>query len=176
MDLKMNILEPNEIRDNLVTFFRAKNLIPIVGAGFSCGAIAYNGTVPTGSGYKQQMVTALSQNPEFTPEEKNNFKNESFSILCDYYEDDDNVLPNVRFDYLKSNFYKVDMHDDIRTLFFKIDWPYIYSLNIDDAIENISPYKRIILPLNYSCPRRIDQNRTTTFLKYEMPEKAVEIS
>jgi len=146
MDLKMNILEPKEIRDNLVTFFKTKTLIPIVGAGFSCGSVSYNGTVPTGSEYKQQMINALAENTEFTPEEKNNFKNKSFSTLCDYYEDNANVLPSIRFDYLKSNFYKVSMHDDIRTLFFNIDWPYIYSLNIDDAIENSSQYKRIILP------------------------------
>lgn len=142
----MNILEPNEIRDNLVTFFKNQTLIPIVGAGFSCGSLAYNGTVPTGFEYKQQMINVLNKNTEFTSEEKNSFKNESFSTLCDYYEDNDNVLPNVRFDYLKSNFYKVDMQDDIRTLFFNIDWPYIYSLNIDDAIENTSQYKRIIIP------------------------------
>lgn len=146
MDLKMNILEPNEIRDNLITCFKNQTLIPIVGAGFSCGSIAYSGTVPTGSEYKQHMINVLNKNTGFTPEEMNSFKNESFSTLCDYYEDNDNVLPSVRFDYLKSNFYKVDMQDDIRTLFFNIDWPYIYSLNIDDAIENTSQYKRIIVP------------------------------
>lgn len=36
--------------------------------------------------------------------------------------------------------------EDIRSLFFNIDWPYIYTLNIDDAIENSSSFKKIILP------------------------------
>lgn len=146
MNPKIKILEPNEIKDNLVAFFRNKTLIPILGTGFSCGLSAFDGIVPTGSEYKKHMIKVLSQNTEFTIQEKEEFKNDSFSTLCDYYEDNDNVSEQMRFDYLKSNFYKVDMKEDIRTLFFDIDWPYIYSLNIDDAIENASQYKRIILP------------------------------
>ena len=38
------------------------------------------------------------------------------------------------------------MGQDYRKQFLDIDWPYIYSLNIDDAIENSSVYSKVILP------------------------------
>lgn len=68
-------------------------------------------------------------------------------MLCDFYEDDENVSSNCRLKYLKANFYKAIMPDDcISHSFFDINWPYIYTLNIDDVIENSSQYKRVILP------------------------------
>lgn len=147
MNQDINILKPEEIRQDLITFLKNKSLVPVVGAGFSCGANAYRGKVPTGIMYKEHMIQELSNNSEISEEEKEELLNEKFSTLCDYYEDDENVSQNCRLQYLKNNFYKVFMDkNDIRTHFFNIEWPYIYSLNIDDAIENVSEYKKIVLP------------------------------
>lgn len=147
MDSEMRILNPEDIRETLIAFFKNKSLIPIVGSGFTCGSEAYKGIVPNGDNYKKHMMEELLKNEDFTDEEKSQLSKDNFSTLCDYYEDDEIVLPNIRHEYLKENFYKVNMaDDDVRLLFFNIEWPYIYSLNIDDAIENVSQYKRIILP------------------------------
>ena len=84
---------------------------------------------------------------DFSEQEKEEITVANFSTLCDFYEDDENVPPEVRRNYLKSNFYKVTMpQEDIRSSFFNIKWPYIYTLNIDDAIENSSSFKKVILP------------------------------
>ena len=147
MDSEMKISCPNDIRESLISFFKNKSLIPIVGAGFTCGSEAYAGKVPNGTEYKKHMIEELLKNVDFTDEEKSQLNKDNFSTLCDYYEDDEIVSPNIRYEYLKDNFYKANMSDDdVRLLFFDIEWPYIYSLNIDDAIENTSKYKRIILP------------------------------
>ncbi len=147
MNVELNVLNPEDIRNTLIIFLKNKSLIPIVGAGFSGGLDAYRGRVPNGSEYKNQMINELSKNEEFNDEEKASFLNDDFSTLSDYYEDDENVSQDVRLSYLKNNFCGVNMPiDDIRHLFFKIEWPYIYSLNIDDAIENSSLYRRIVLP------------------------------
>lgn len=149
MSQDLNILKPEESYQSLVTFMKNKNLIPIIGAGFSCGSIAYNGRVPSGTEYKEHMIKELLKNSEFSNEDKEELTKDKmkFSELCDCYEDDENVPKNCRLKYLKNNFYEVHMDkSDIRTHFFNIDWPYIYSLNIDDAIENMSEYKKIILP------------------------------
>lgn len=37
--MEINILNPDEIKNDLLTFFKNKSLLPIVGAGLSCGAI-----------------------------------------------------------------------------------------------------------------------------------------
>lgn len=145
--MEINILNPDEIKNDLLTFFKNKSLLPIVGAGLSCGANTRYGKVPNGTTYKEHMIKVLSENNLFTEEEKKQFNNESFSNLCDYYEDDENVSEQKRYEYLKSNFYNVNFDDnDCRKKFFEIDWPYIYSLNIDDAIEKSSTYNTKILP------------------------------
>lgn len=143
MDSEMKISCPNDIRESLISFFKNKSLIPIVGAGFTCGSEAYAGKVPNGTEYKKHMIEELLKNVDFTDEEKSQLNKDNFSTLCDYYEDDEIVSQNIRYEYLKDNFYKANMSDDdVRLLFFDIEWPYIYSLNIDDAIENTSKYKK----------------------------------
>jgi hypothetical protein len=146
MNTEIKILKPSEIKDNLVSFLRNRSLIPIVGAGISCGAPAYEGSVPSGIDYKTHMIEELSKDDDFSEDEKKSFKETTFSVLCGYYEDDDIISPQVRLEYLKANFYKVNLEDDIRSSLFDINWPYVYSLNVDDAIERASKYKKIILP------------------------------
>ena len=144
--MKVNILSPEDVKEKLISFFKNNSIVPIVGSGFSCGLKAYDGIVPDGYNYKKHMVNELSAK-NFSEKEKEEISSASFSIICDYYEDDENVSSEIRRNYLKSNFYKVKMpQSDIRSLLFNIEWPYIYTLNIDDAIENSSSYRKIILP------------------------------
>lgn len=146
MNSEIKILKPEDIKSNLVAFFKNKSVVPIVGSGFTCGLNAFKGTVPNGCEYKKYMETKLVEQ-DFSEEEKKEILSASFSTLCDYYEDDENIAQETRRNYLKSNFYKVTMpKEDVRSLLFNIEWPYIYTLNIDDAIENSSSFKKIILP------------------------------
>lgn len=47
--------------------------------------------------------------------------------------------------YLLNKFTNVKLENVKRI--FKIDWPYIYTLNIDDAIEIIVSLKRCYMPI-----------------------------
>ena len=71
----------------------------------------------------------------------------SFSEISSIYEDDEIIEYKERRRYFEDNFYdaKYDK-DDKRLNFFKIGWPYIYSLNIDDAIEKSTDYTTTVLP------------------------------
>lgn len=147
MGKELQILNPADIREDLIVFFKNKSLIPIVGSGISCGVPTNKGSIPSGADYKQHMVQELLSNPQFTDEERTELEHEKFSTLCDYYEDDENVSAEHRFSYLKENFYHARFaDDDVRRSFFDIDWPYIYSLNIDDAIECSTKYETLVLP------------------------------
>lgn len=146
MSSEMNILKPDDVKRNLISFFKNNSLVPIVGSGFTCGLDSFDGIVPNGDEYKQHMITKLIAE-DFSEHEKEQIISANFSTLCDYYEDDENVSPEIRRNYLKSNFYKVTMpQEDIRSSLFNIEWPYIYTLNIDDTIENSSSFKKVILP------------------------------
>lgn len=147
MENEMRILNPADIKEDLIVFFKNRSLIPIVGSGISCRVPTNKGSIPSGADYKQHMVQELLSNPQFTDEERTELEHEKFSTLCDYYEDDENVSAEHRFLYLKENFYHAHFaDDDVRKSFFTIDWPYIYSLNIDDAIECSTKYETLVLP------------------------------
>ena len=147
MGNELQILNPSDIKEDLIVFFKNKSLIPIVGSGISCGVPTSKGSIPSGVDYRQHMMQELLSNPQFTDEERTELEHEKFSTLCDYYEDDENVSAEHRFSYLKENFYRARFaDDDVRRSFFDIDWPYIYSLNIDDAIECSTRYETIVLP------------------------------
>lgn len=147
MSNELRILDPLDIKEDLIVFFKSKSLIPIVGSGISCGVPTDKGVIPSGKDYKEHMVEMLLENPQFTEEERDELEHEKFSTLCDYYEDDENVSGERRFSYLKENFYHACFEDDdVRKRFFDIEWPYIYSLNIDDAIECSTKYTTLILP------------------------------
>lgn len=105
MENEMRILNSLDIKEDLVTFFKNKSLIPIVGSGISCGVPTNKGSIPSGLDYKQHMVQTLLDNPQFTDDERSELEHEKFSALCDYYEDDENVSAEHRFSYLRENFY-----------------------------------------------------------------------
>lgn len=147
MSSDLKILQYEDIKDDLIVFLKRRSLIPIVGTGVSCGSKARNGNIPSGREYMKHMLEELEANNTFDDEEQKELMKASFSILCDYYEDDEHVHPDKRLLYLKNNFSNAYLgQDDVRRCLFEIDWPYIYSLNIDDAIEHSSNYKKIILP------------------------------
>ena len=116
---ELQILNPSDIKEDLIVFFKNKSLIPIVGSGISCGVPTNKGSIPSGANYKQHMIQVLLNNHQFTDEERAELEHEKFSTLCDYYEDDDNVPAEHRFSYLKENFYRARFaDDDVRRSFF----------------------------------------------------------
>ena len=143
----MDVRKPNEIYDDIIAFLSNKSLVPIIGSGLSVNLPAYRGSVPSGEDYQNYMISQLEQSKQLDEEEKDSLKMCNFSRICDYYEDDNLVDGSNRRRYLHDNFYKVILPDeDVRKKFFDIDWPYIYSLNIDDMVEVNSVYKGKILP------------------------------
>lgn len=143
----ISIVSPESIRDILVSAFRSKSLVPIVGSGFTYGLKATSGIVPDGKKYKEHMISELVRNPALADNDKSELSQCTFSQLCDYYEDDDLVSDEVRIEYLRAHFYRVFFpENDIRKKILTIDWPYIYTLNVDDAIESSSDYNTVISP------------------------------
>jgi|GEM_PF-277660 len=136
-----------DIKEDIVNFFRRKSLIPIIGSGLSVGVTTPTGTVPSGSVFKEYMLNKLELTHKFSEDEMKGIQSETFSSICSIYEDDEYITSSDRIDYLKNNFYNAKYNaSDIRLSFFDINWPYIYSLNIDDVIENSTKYRKIVLP------------------------------
>ena len=52
----MNIVEFNDIKDDLINYFKSKSILPVIGSGFTVGEKAYNGSVPSGESFKNHMI------------------------------------------------------------------------------------------------------------------------
>lgn len=141
----MKIGTSESYRAIFVECFRDNEIIPIVVSGISVGCNTENGIVPNGDAYKKHMLESISD--KVSEEELKSIQNMDFSKVAEIYEDESITSSYEQKKYLKENFYKASYSEyDRRKSFFDIKWAYVYSLNIDDVIENSTKYKDVILP------------------------------
>lgn len=133
----MKIVNFNDVKNEIIQNFRRKTLIPCIGSGFSYQCPAFRGTVPSGKSYKQHMIKQLFDENIIPENERESFTSESFSEVSDIYQK--NIDLSVRKKYLIDNFTHVQLSDN-KIRFLNLPWPYIYTLNIDDAIEKNASY------------------------------------
>lgn len=116
-------------------------LIPFIGSGFTRGCEANKGFVPSGEEYREYMIDEISKKILLEQTEIDSLKSDTFSNVSSIYQ---SVIPNLeQRTYLKSNFTNVKIEDYKRKM-LEICWPYIYTLNIDDGIENNSDYNHVV--------------------------------
>lgn len=138
---KMRTESYNELENEFVTLLKTRSLIPIVGSGFTRLCNCHKGKVPSGSDMKKDMIDSLVSIDFATYDQ---LKTVNFSKIAYYYNK--NVADEIRKKYLRDNFTEVEITDD-RLGFLSVNWKYIYTLNIDDGIENNSKYKTTIAPM-----------------------------
>lgn len=130
----------DEVSNEIIQMMRRKTIIPVIGSGFTRDCIARSGKVPSGEDYYNYMIAQIvDQNTdEMKVKELNN---ESFSSISSIYHK--MVQAEKQQSYLLNKFTNVKL-ENVKKNFLKIDWPYIYTLNIDDAIENNSEFKTVL--------------------------------
>ena len=130
----------DEVSNEIIQMMRRKTIIPVIGSGFTRDCIARSGKVPSGEDYYNYMIAQIvDQNPdEMKVKELNN---ESFSSISSIYHK--MVQAEKQQSYLLNKFTNVKL-ENVKKSFLKIDWPYIYTLNIDDAIENNREFKTVL--------------------------------
>lgn len=130
----------DEVSNEIIQMMRRKTIIPVIGSGFTRDCIARSGKVPSGEDYYNYMIAQIvDQNPdEMKVKELNN---ESFSSISSIYHK--MVQAEKQQSYLLNKFTNVKL-ENVKKNFLKIDWLYIYTLNIDDAIENNSEFKTVL--------------------------------
>lgn len=112
-----------------------ENLIPVIGSGFTKGCASQNGMVPDGSLATELMKKIIC---EFKPI---NLASADFNKTSERFF---SIVPKERqWEFFRQYFTKVHldsyMHD-----FLALPWPYIYTLNIDDGIENTGLYTAVL--------------------------------
>ena len=119
--------------NELSSQFENRKLVPFIGAGFTTGHKTESDRVLGGKKMRDLMIDLIaSKHPEYSKESLSSFK---FSDVADFFwylvpkEDIHGVL--------RRHFVNVTL-TELKKSFLSVDWPYVYTLNIDDGIEKNS--------------------------------------
>lgn len=120
-----------------VTAFKDGNIVPILGSGFTVGMPARDtNTVPSGKQLKTFMIKRIVKiQPEISEEE---LMEETFSSVAELFESTHTDIKEMGVSrYFDEHFMGVKINEGSKLRFLNsIDWEYMYTLNIDNGIEN----------------------------------------
>lgn len=138
--MNIRIRKLSELEDELKGHLKRQDLFPIIGSGFTKGCTAgprRDGCVPCGEDMKRYMREYLKAHNHSVSLDM------PFSKVARYY--DKFAEPSDFWSYFKQNFTEVRLPED-RQQFLDVNWRFVYTLNLDDAIEKNSRYKSKVLP------------------------------
>lgn len=144
---QVRALDTQETQSFLRSILRQDTCVPFLGAGFTRGEIARSASVPGGGEWMSLMREQIKSSPVVEKPTEQELLNFSFQDLSEIYFRENVVSLDTIKESVDSHFTKVNIIDEAKLRFLSINWPYIYTLNIDDAIERaidgvkVLPYK-----------------------------------
>lgn len=130
--------------------------VPFLGAGFTRGEKARHRLVPGGGEWMEIMRQQIKKSPATEKPSDDELKNFSFQELSDIYFREKIVsLETIKSD-VNNCFTNVKIDNKSKLNFLSVDWPYIYTLNIDDGIERVMDGVKVLPYREFS---RYEQRR-----------------
>ena len=139
----VKIVRFEEVKKDIFNAIRRKSLLPVLGSGFSVGCPSQHGVVPSGNDSKKYMIDAIRKSDKYSDDDIAMLEKRSFSRIHEVYAKI--IKKEERRIYLRDRFTNVVLEEE-KDKFLSVDWLYIYTLNLDDGIEQTSEYKTVILP------------------------------
>ncbi|HFI1065323.1 TPA: hypothetical protein ACGPFI_001435 [Proteus mirabilis] len=125
----------------LSSSFSERSLVPVIGAGFTRGCMTQKGAkVPSGVEFQEQMIKIICEYNDFDKLSIEKLKKRTFSQVSDLFFNEQFVSKKVVNEYLEKSFLGVKLDRTKISFINDIEWPYIYTLNADDAIERNSEF------------------------------------
>jgi len=140
----MNIYKYEDIKEQLLDLMIKKMLVPVLGAGFTRNEKTKKGVmVPDGEHFKIAMINELIKHQSLSSlqGELNQY---NFNQVSNYFFNEEFVTLENRKEILRKYFLDVKLPYNKRKFLDKDVWPYIYTFNIDDAIETNSKYRAVL--------------------------------
>lgn len=126
--------------EQLASFALKRELIPFFGAGFTSGCHSCEGSVPDANSAMVSMrnlILKFSSLFSKTELEALDFFKLS-DLFFEYVPAEDRTL------YFEQNYTGVTLYSHQCEFLSAIDWPYAYTINVDDGIENSSHFTPIL--------------------------------
>ena len=139
----MEIVRFEDVKESIINNMRRFMLIPIIGSGFTRNCKSLKGVVPSGDDYRKYMLNEISLAVTLSPEDNERLKTEHFSYVSEVYYESGLIPLDKQRCYLHDHFTHVQIETYKQEL-LSLPWPYIYTLNIDDGIEQSSKYNHVI--------------------------------
>jgi hypothetical protein len=142
----------------LVELALKNNLVLILGSGFTAGCKAHQGNVLNGPQLTDEMKKVIYINSKTY--KKDDLKDFNFNETADIFLDSTEVRIEDRHVIFKKHFTNVRL-DNHKIKFVNTFWKYIYTLNVDDAIENNTDFFKILtyLSLNKNFYNNINEKK-----------------
>lgn len=123
----------HEFMDRVSVWFKDGTVIPFFGSGFTKGCNAKNGKVPDARECANLMRKIIKESgtEDGIPDD--------FYQVAECFLDDDYVSEKRRRLFLSDFFTEVCIEGDKKDL-INLNWPYAYTLNVDDGIERNSNF------------------------------------
>lgn len=148
----LEVISYKDIFDELIKKFANNQLIPVIGSGFTLNCESKHGNVPSGTSYKNYMLDSFCNALQISDNEKATLNGKPFSEIAGLYIQ--YIDENTKHTYFLNHFSDVIIKNEDKLNFLNIEWPYIYTLNIDDGIEKNSQFSHVI-----SSNRKIVSNK-----------------
>ena len=142
----MDIISQNDAIERIAVLIKERNLIPVFGAGFSMNSRACDGVVPSGDKATELMKEILLKSCS-------DLKLDEIED-CDFNETAKlfyNLSDEIKNDFFLKYFTGVKL-GEVQKDFLEFSWPYAYTLNVDDGIENTKCFKAVLPYKNLKRP------------------------
>ncbi|HDR9156051.1 TPA: SIR2 family protein [Burkholderia vietnamiensis] len=129
-------LQDQETINFLRSVLSSQKCVPFIGTGFTANERAAKNAVPNGTDWMGIMAAQINAAATKHKPTETEIKRYSFQDLSDVYFREKIVEFDKIKETLNDYFSNVKIENEAKKAFLSIEWPYIYTLNIDDAIEN----------------------------------------
>jgi hypothetical protein len=158
-------LDDLKLEQMMVSMLAQGNLFPVIGAGFTNNEQAKNYKVPNEDELKSIMLNELEKS---LGSQVDGLRSKDFSNVAEHFLNPDFISRERSKKLIADYFTEVTLGANKKS-FLNCRWPYVYTLNIDDAIEKNSNYQNKVLP-----NRKLSANQNSLLCVYKLHGDAVD--
>lgn len=133
--------------NHLQILFKSSRLIPFLGAGFTKGFRSKKGKVPDAKALTINITNVAAEKAGLSSNEIAEIKDISDLKTAFELISDSSYIATAQSQALLGNLFShVEVADSDKRDFLLLNWPHIFSFNIDDAVERVTKKYRVLVP------------------------------